>query len=113
MAVTGRSRLGQTRLVTWMVPFQTGPTAPTWQRALVLIVGAILTSGRPTVAAALRITGFEQDPRGHFTNGSPISQSAWSSPPLLAAMAPIRRGFGNASAYRVLAESASDHRNAA
>ena len=43
-----------------MQPFQQGFTAPTWQHVLVLLVGAILTPGRRTVAAALRVTGHAQ-----------------------------------------------------
>src|SRR5512144_999712 len=79
MAITGRSRLvQQTRLAAWMQPFQQGFTAPTWQHVLVLIVGAILTPGRRTVAAALRITGLEHDP--HFTNYHRVlNRNRWSS----------------------------------
>lgn len=79
MAITGRSRLvHQTRLAAWMQPFQQGFTAPTWQHVLVLIVGAILTPGRRTVAAALRITGLEHDP--HFTNYHRVlNRNRWSS----------------------------------
>jgi hypothetical protein len=45
-----------------MQPFRDGFTAPTWRHALVLIAGAILTPGRHTVAAALRVMGLEQNP---------------------------------------------------
>ena len=54
------------KLVSWMQPFSEGFTAPTWQQVLVLIVGAVLSPGRRTVAAALRVTGSDQNP--HFTN---------------------------------------------
>src|ERR1700751_826111 len=62
----------------WMQPFQPGFTAPTWQHVLVLIVGAILTPGRHTVAAALRVIGLDQDP--HFTNYHRVlNRNQWSS----------------------------------
>ena len=61
-----------------MQPFQQGFTAPTWQHVLVLILGAILTPGRRTVAAALRVTGLAQDP--HFTNYHRVlNRNHWSS----------------------------------
>ncbi len=56
----------QAKLAGWMAPFSGAFTAPTWQRVLVLLIGAILSPGRRTVAAALRVTGLDQDP--HFTN---------------------------------------------
>jgi hypothetical protein len=61
-----------------MQPFRDGFTAPTWRHALVLIAGAILTPGRRTVAAALRVMGLEQDPR--FTNYHRVlNRNRWSS----------------------------------
>jgi hypothetical protein len=45
-----------------MAPFRHGFTAPTWQHVLVLVAGAILSPGRRTVAAALRVMGHDQDP---------------------------------------------------
>ena len=78
MAGAGLSRLVPTRLAAWMQPFQQGFTAPTWQHVLVLILGAILTPGRRTVAAALRVTGLAQDP--HFTNYHRVlNRNHWSS----------------------------------
>ena len=78
MAGAGSSRLVPSRLAAWMQPFRDGFTAPTWQHALVLIVGAILTPGRRTVAAALRVMGLQQDPR--FTNYHRVlNRSRWSS----------------------------------
>lgn len=38
-------------------------TAPTWRNATVLLFGAILTPGRRTVAAALRVMGLGDEPR--------------------------------------------------
>ena len=67
-----------TRLAGWMQPFSAGFTAPTWQRVLVLIVGTILSPGRRTIAAALRVTGLDQDP--HFTNYHRVlNRNRWCS----------------------------------
>ena len=60
------------KLSGWMAPFSTMFTAPTWQRVLVLLIGAVLSPSRRTVAAALRVTGLDQDP--HFTNYHPCSE---------------------------------------
>ncbi len=68
----------QTKLGSWMEPFSAAFTAPTWQHVLVLIAGAILSPGRRTVAAALRVTGLDQDPR--FTNYHRVlNRNRWSS----------------------------------
>ena len=40
-----------------LLPFSTLFTNPTWQKAQLLLVGAILTPGQRTVAAALRVMG--------------------------------------------------------
>jgi hypothetical protein len=61
-----------------MEPFRHGFTNPTWQHVLVLIAGAILSPGRRTVAAALRVTGLDQDPC--FTNYHRVlNRNRWSS----------------------------------
>ena len=53
-------------------------TVPTWRRGLVLLISAVLSPGRRTVAAALRVTGLDQDP--HFTNYHRVlNRSRWSS----------------------------------
>ena len=39
------------------VPFATLFTNPTWQKSRLLLLGAILTTGQRTVAAALRVMG--------------------------------------------------------
>ena len=66
------------KLATWMQPFSASFTAPTWQHVLVLVVGAILAPGRRTVAAALRVTGLDQDP--HFTNYHRVlNRNRWRS----------------------------------
>src|SRR3978361_468423 len=61
-------------LADWMAPFGDMFTAPTWQRVLVLLIGAVLSPGRRTVAAALRVTGLDQDP--HFTTITVCSTAA-------------------------------------
>lgn len=66
------------RLAGWMQPFTDGFTAPTWQHVLVLIAGAILSPGRRTVAAALRVMALDQVP--HFTNFHRVlNRNQWSS----------------------------------
>ena len=44
-------------IVSILVPFATLFTGPTWRKAQLLLVGAILTPGQRTVAAALRVMG--------------------------------------------------------
>ena len=44
-------------IVPILSPFATLFTNPTWQKAQLLLVGAILTPGQRTVAAALRVMG--------------------------------------------------------
>ena len=44
-------------IVALLVPFATLFTSPTWRKAQLLLVGAILTPGQRTVAAALRVMG--------------------------------------------------------
>jgi DDE superfamily endonuclease len=66
------------RLATWMQPFSKGFTAPTWQHVLVLIAGTILSPGRRTVAAALRVMGLDQE--ATFTNYHRVlNRNRWSS----------------------------------
>jgi hypothetical protein len=70
--------VGRPKLAAWMEPFRQGFTNPTWQHVLVLIAGAILSPGRRTVAAALRVTGLDQDPC--FTNYHRVlNRNRWSS----------------------------------
>ena len=65
------------RLDGWMQPFIAGFTAPTWPHVLVLIAGAILTPGRRTVAAALRVMALDQAP--NFTNYHRVlNRNRWS-----------------------------------
>ena len=44
-----------------LVPFATLFANPTWRKAQLLLVGAILTPGQRTVAAALRVMGRSDD----------------------------------------------------
>jgi hypothetical protein len=70
--------VGRAKLAGWMKPFRQGFTNPTWQHVLVLIAGAILSPGRRTVAAALRVSGLDQDPC--FTNYHRVlNRNRWSS----------------------------------
>ena len=78
MPDTNSNRIGQSNLASWMQPFRDSFTTPTWKLVLVLITGAILSPGRRTVAAALRVVGLEQDPR--FANYHRVlNRSRWSS----------------------------------
>ena len=78
MPVERTGDTAHTRFGFWMEPFSAAFTAPTWQHVLVLIVGAILSPGRRTVASALRVTGLDQDPR--FTNYHRVlNRNRWSS----------------------------------
>jgi hypothetical protein len=78
MADTNSSRTVPSKLAVWMEPFSDGFTAPTWQHVLVLIAGAILSPGRRTVAAALRVMGLDQAPT--FTNYHRVlNRNRWSS----------------------------------
>jgi hypothetical protein len=68
----------QVKLAGWMELFGNMFTAPTWRRVLVVLIGAVLSPGRRTVAAALRVTGLDQDP--HFTIYHRVpNRSRWSS----------------------------------
>ena len=44
-------------IVALLLPFTTLFTNPTWQKARLLLVGAVLATGQRTVAAALRVMG--------------------------------------------------------
>jgi hypothetical protein len=73
-----RAGVGRLDFAAWMEPFSQAFTNPTWQHVLVLIAGAILSPGRRTVAAALRVTGLDEDPC--FTNYHRVlNRNRWSS----------------------------------
>jgi DDE superfamily endonuclease len=59
-------------------PFRSLFRKPTWEHAQTLLVGAILTPGPRTVAAALRILGLAHEP--HFqTYHRVLNRATWSS----------------------------------
>ena len=47
-------------LADWMWPFVRCFTGATWDHVLVLVAGALLSPGRRTVSAALRVMGLDQ-----------------------------------------------------
>jgi len=65
-------------LATWMQPFRSAFTAPTWNHVLVLVMGAILVPGRRTVASALRLLavrrGWEWAYAGSLRSSLPASR---------------------------------------
>ena len=65
-------------IVAVLVPFATLFTYPTWRKAQVLLVGAILTPGQRTVAAALRVMG-RSDQRDYARYHEVLNRAVWSS----------------------------------
>jgi hypothetical protein len=62
----------------WLQPFRSVFTAPTWEHALVLALGAVLAPGKRTVTAALRVTG--RDTATNFTRYHQVlNRARWSS----------------------------------
>ena len=55
--VSGTGQALPNAILAVLVPFATLFTNPTWRKAQVLLVGAILAPGQRTVAAALRVMG--------------------------------------------------------
>jgi len=82
-------------LVAWMRPFAPCFTAAVWRHVLVLVAGSLLTPGRRTVTAALRVMGLDQAP-GFAVYHRVLSTGHWSSRavarrlllPLVAALVP-------------------------
>ena len=60
-----------------LVPFATLFTNPTWRKAQVLLVGAILTPGQRTVAAALRVMG-RSDAGDYARYHEVLNRAVWS-----------------------------------
>ncbi len=60
-----------------LIPFATLFTSPTWRKAQVLLVGAILTPGQRTVAAALRVMG-RSDHRDYARYHEVLNRAVWS-----------------------------------
>ena len=64
-------------IVSILIPFATLFTNPTWRKAQVLLVGAILTPGQRTVAAALRVIG-RSDHRDYARYHEVLNRAVWS-----------------------------------
>ncbi len=60
-----------------LVPFATLFTNPTWQNAQLLLMGAILTPGQRTVAAALRVMG-RRDQDDYARYQEVLNPAVWS-----------------------------------
>src|SRR5215207_10989854 len=64
-------------IIAVLVHFEPLFTQPTWQRALVLVLGTLLARGRRTVTAALRVMGYRLDP--HWTRFHQVlNRARWS-----------------------------------
>ena len=65
-------------IIQLLTTFAVGMTAPTFAKALVLLYGALLTPGRRTIAAALRVQGL--DGAGNFGKDHRVlNQASWSA----------------------------------
>ena len=60
-----------------LIPFATLFRGPTWQKAQVLLVGAILAPGQRTVASALRVMGLSGD-RNYACYHHVLNRAVWS-----------------------------------
>ena len=60
-----------------LTPFAMLFTNPAWQKAQLLLVGAILTTGQRTVAAALRVIG-RSDQRDYARYHEVLNRAVWS-----------------------------------
>ena len=60
-----------------LIPFATLFCGPTWRKAQVLLVGAILAPGRRTVASALRVMGLSGD-RNYARYHHVLNRAVWS-----------------------------------
>ena len=65
-------------IVALLVPFARLFTSPTWRKAQLLLIGAILTPGQRTVAAALRVMG-RSDQRDYARYHEVLNRAVWSS----------------------------------
>src|SRR5262245_57840263 len=65
-------------IIQLLTTFAVGMTAPTFAKALVLLYGAILTPGRRTMAAVLRVQGLDE--AGNFGKYYRVlNQAPWSA----------------------------------
>ena len=67
-----------TAIVAVLIPFATLFTNPTCQKGQLLLVGAIVTPGQRTVAAALRVMGLSDD-RNYARYHAVLNRAVWSS----------------------------------
>lgn len=65
-------------LATWLRPFASCFTSAAWRHTLVLVAGTLLTPGRRTVTAALRVMGLDQA-AGFAVYHRVLSTGCWSS----------------------------------
>ena len=65
-------------IVSILAPFAMLFTNPTWRKAQLLLVGAILTPGQRTVAAALGVMGLSDD-RNYARYHEVLNRAVWSS----------------------------------
>ena len=65
-------------IVQLLAPFAMLFTNPTWQKAQLLLVGTILTTGQPTVAAALWVMG-RSDHDDYACYQEALNRAVWSS----------------------------------
>ena len=64
-------------IVTVLHPFATLFRSPTWLKAQILLVGAILAPGQRTVASALRVMGLSDD-RNYARYHQVLNRAVWS-----------------------------------
>ena len=60
-----------------LIPFATLFRSPTWRKAQILLVGAVLAPGQRTVASALRVMGLSDD-RNYARYHHVLNRAAWS-----------------------------------
>src|SRR3954453_13475861 len=65
-------------LSTWLAPFRSGLTGPTFRHALVLVMGALLPPGRRTVTAMLTVVRLPR-PRSFTNYHRVLNRNQWSS----------------------------------
>ena len=69
---------GSELMCTWLEPFRSCFTGPTFRHVLVLVTGAILTPARRTITAMLSVLGLSQAPT--FTNYHRVlNRNRWCS----------------------------------
>jgi hypothetical protein len=71
-------------IMTLLIPFQPLLRQPTWMKAQILFIGAILATGKRTVTAALRVMGLSDE--RHFANYHQVLNRAVWSPRRLSEM---------------------------